>query len=46
MKSVVQGAVGSARLQLRLQFRTPTTNGNNVADMVRLGTMKLIVTFE
>ncbi len=46
MKSVVQGAVGSARLQLRLQFRTPTTNGNNVADMVRLGTIKLIVTFE
>ena len=46
MKSVVQSIVGSSRLQLRLQFRTPTTNGNGIADMVRLGTVKLIVTYQ
>lgn len=46
MKSVVQSVVGSSRLQLRLQFRTPTTNSNGVADMVRLGTIKLIVTYQ
>jgi hypothetical protein len=46
MKSVVQSRVGSPRLQLRLQFRTPTTNSNAIADMVRLGTIKLIVTYQ
>ncbi len=46
MKSVVQSIVGSSRLQLRLQFRTPTTNSNGIADMVRLGTVKLIVTYQ
>jgi len=46
MKSIVQSAVGSSRLQLRLQFRTPTTNGNAIADMVRLGAVKLTVTYQ
>ena len=46
MKTAVQGAVGDSRLQLRLQFRTPTSNGNGVADMVRFGTIKLIVTYQ
>jgi hypothetical protein len=46
MKSVVQSAVGTSRLQLRLQFRTPTTNGNGVADMIRFGTVKLTVTYQ
>lgn len=46
MKTAVQNAVGDARLQFRLQFRVPTTNNNGVADMVRLGTVKLIVTYQ
>jgi len=46
MKSVVQSAVGTSRLQLRLQFRTPTTNGNATADMIRFGTVKLTVTYQ
>lgn len=46
MKSVVQSAVGTSRLQLRLQFRTPTTNSNGVADMIRFGTVKLTVTYQ
>ncbi|MCL4531481.1 MAG: hypothetical protein M1282_19015, partial [Chloroflexi bacterium] len=45
MISVVQSKVGSSRLQLRLQFRTPTTNGNGVADVVRFGNVKLTVTY-
>ena len=46
LKSVVQSAVGSSRLQLRLQFRTPTTNGNGIADAVRLGTIRLIISYQ
>lgn len=46
MKSAVQNAVGSSRLQLRIQFRMPTTNNNGVADMVRFGTVKLTVTYQ
>lgn len=46
MVSIVQSKVGSSRLQLRLQFRTPTTNGNGVADMVRFGTVKLTITYQ
>ncbi len=46
MKGVVQSAVGSSRLQLRIQFRTPTTNSNGVADMIRFGTVKLTVTYQ
>jgi Ig-like domain from next to BRCA1 gene len=45
MISYAQSKVGSSRLQLRLQFRVPTTNGNSVADMVRFGTMKLKITY-
>lgn len=46
MKSVVQSAVGTSRLQLRVQFRTPTTNSNAIADMVRFGAVKLTVTYQ
>lgn len=46
MKAAVQSAVGTSRLQLRLQFRAPTTNSNAVADMVRFGTLKLTVTYQ
>jgi hypothetical protein len=45
MISYAQSKVGSSRLQLRLQFRVPTTNGNGVADMVRFGTVKLKITY-
>jgi Ig-like domain-containing protein len=45
MISILQGEIDSPRLQLRLQFRTPTTNGNGVADMVRFGVVKLTVTY-
>jgi len=46
MKTAVQNAVGDSRLQMRLQFRVPTTNNNGVADVVRFGTIKLIVTYQ
>jgi hypothetical protein len=46
MKSVAQGRVGASRLQLRLQFRTPTTNNNGVADMIRFGNVKLTITYQ
>lgn len=46
MKSVVQSAVGTSRLQLRIQFRTPTSNANAAADMIRFGTVKLTVTYQ
>lgn len=46
MKALVQSYVGSSRLQLRLQFKSPNPNGNATADMVRFGTIKLIVTYQ
>jgi hypothetical protein len=46
MKTLVQNAVGSSRLQLRLQFKAPNPNGNGIADAVRFGTVKLIVTYQ
>jgi len=45
MISLVQSQVGSSRLQMRLQF-TGSSNNNNTADTVRLGTMKLTVTYQ
>lgn len=46
MKNLVQSAVGTSRLQLRLQFKSPNPNGNATADAVRFGTVKLIVTYQ
>jgi hypothetical protein len=46
MKTLVQSLVGSPRLQLRLQFTSPNPSNNGVADMVRFGTIKLIVTYQ
>ncbi|HEY2982382.1 MAG TPA: NBR1-Ig-like domain-containing protein [Anaerolineales bacterium] len=46
MITVVQNRVGTSRVQLRLQFRTPTTNSNGVADMIRFGAIKLTVTYQ
>jgi hypothetical protein len=46
MKTLVQSAVGSSRLQLRLQFKSPNPTNNATADMVRFGNIKLIVTYQ
>lgn len=46
VKSSMQSAIGASRLQIRVQFRAPTTNNNGIADMVRLGAVKLIVTYQ
>ncbi len=46
MKTLVQSAVGSSRLQLRLQFKSPNPNGDGVADAVRFGDIRLIVTYQ
>jgi hypothetical protein len=46
MKSLVQSAVGTSRLQLRLQFKAPNPNGNGIADAVRFTTVRLIVTYQ
>lgn len=46
MKSAVQSALGSSRLQLRIQFRAPTTNSNGIADMIRFGAVKLTITYQ
>lgn len=46
MKTLVQSAVGTSRLQLRLQFKAPNPNGNATADAVRFGSVRLIVTYQ
>ena len=46
MKTLVQSAVGTSRLQLRLQFKSPNPSLNATADAVRFGTVKLIVTYQ
>ncbi|MCS6994559.1 MAG: NBR1-Ig-like domain-containing protein [Anaerolineales bacterium] len=46
VKSALQAAIGTSRFQLRVQFRPPTTNNNGIADMIRLGAVKLIVTYQ
>lgn len=46
MKTLVQSLVGSSRLQLRLQFKSPNPIANATADMVRFGTIKLIITYQ
>lgn len=46
MKTLVQNAVGSSRLQLRIQFKSPNPNGNATADTVRFGSVRLIVTYQ
>lgn len=46
MKTLVQSLVGSSRLQLRLQFKSPNPTANGTADMVRFGAIKLIITYQ
>jgi hypothetical protein len=42
--SVIQTALASGQIQLRLQFNEQATNNNGVADVVRT-TPKLVVTY-
>ncbi|MEW5828315.1 MAG: NBR1-Ig-like domain-containing protein [Chloroflexota bacterium] len=42
--SAIQNALGDSRFQLRLQFNG-STNSDGIADMVRFGAVKLIVTY-
>ena len=46
MISALQSKVGSSRFQARLQFKDMLTDGDGVSDMVRFGTLKLLVTYE
>jgi hypothetical protein len=43
--ATVQSRLATDRLQLRLQFRTPTTNGNMVADLLRFLSPQIKVTY-
>ena len=45
MKAALQSKLGSSRFQLRVQFRPPLTNGDGVGDVIRLGDVRLIVTY-
>ncbi|MFH1185474.1 MAG: NBR1-Ig-like domain-containing protein [Chloroflexota bacterium] len=45
MKAALQSKLGSSRFQLRIQFRPPLTNGDDVGDVIRFGDVKLIVTY-
>lgn len=44
-KTALQAKLGSTRIQFRLQFPDKLSNGDGVADQVRLGTPKLIVKY-
>jgi len=45
LKNIVQGKVGTSRVQFRLQFKDMTSDGNGIEDMVQLGAPKLIITY-
>ncbi|HET6846233.1 MAG TPA: NBR1-Ig-like domain-containing protein [Anaerolineales bacterium] len=45
MKTALQGKLGSSRFQVRIQFRPPLTNNDGVGDVIRLGDVKLVVTY-
>jgi hypothetical protein len=45
MKAAVQGKLGSPRFQVRVQFRPPLTNNDGAGDVIRLGDVKLVVTY-
>lgn len=44
--AALQASVGSPRFQMRIQFRAPTTNGNGVADQIRLNNPTLTITYD
>jgi hypothetical protein len=45
VKSALQSVVGSSRFRLRLQFNQTDTDNDGVADMVRFGDAKLIISY-
>jgi len=45
MKSALQAKLGNSRFQLRVQFRPPTTNTDGIADSIRFGDVKLVVSY-
>ncbi len=45
VKGALQDALGDSRFQLRLQFNQTKSNNDGVADMVRLGSPRLIVSY-
>jgi len=45
MKAAVQSKLGGSRFQIRIQFRPPLTNNDGVGDVIRLGDVKLVVTY-
>ena len=45
MKTPLQAKLGSSRFQLRIQFRPPTTNTDGIADAIRFGDVKLVVSY-
>lgn len=44
--TAIQNKLGDTRFQIRLQFNDTETNNDANADMVRFGSLKLIVTYE
>ncbi|MFQ5812688.1 MAG: PKD domain-containing protein [Anaerolineae bacterium] len=44
--SALQAKLGNPRFQMRLQFKSPETDGDKVADMVRFGAVRLTVTYQ
>jgi len=45
LKEDIQNSLGASRFQLRLQFNEDESDGDGVADMVRLESPKLLLTF-
>jgi len=45
IRQALQSSLGASRFQLRLQFNEKQSNNDGVADMVRFGHSKLIVTY-
>jgi len=45
LKTALQSKLGGSRLQLRIQFRPPLSNGDGVGDVVRFGDVTLKVNY-
>jgi hypothetical protein len=45
MKAALQGKLGGSRFQIRIQFRPPLTNSDGADDVIRLGDVRLVVTY-
>lgn len=45
MKGALQSQLGESRFQIRIQFRPPLTDNDGAGDVIRLGDVKLVVTY-